>query len=316
VGEEAKDKLTMKYQRYFFKEDNKMNNCKPGYRWCPITKKCLPKDDVKYQGRKLHRGQGEGPMGKPFKEADDLIDLAFDEGFEVFGKAVKARKQVDRILDAIEEGMVGDTLKSVGVWTAADMGIQAGISGAQKLARRMKRKKMCKAKFKPGTPQFKQCMQAVARESEDADFGKGTISTSGRPYDHPRKLRVHADVEECGMDMEEQEPDSFGGEHNIGPSEEEYSQKHTNDINHVPNQNGRALYSKIRKQMAENNKMNWMNQKLNEGLFKMSRKKCSELYYNIKKQIAIRDLEQDAEKKKQRTERIEKMKKKLFANCN
>jgi hypothetical protein len=96
--------LIMKYERYFFKESKE---CKPGYEWCPITKKCVPEDEAKRQGRRQGRGQGSGPMGKPMKEANDLVDIAFDEGFEIFAKAVKTYKKVDQILDALDECGMG-----------------------------------------------------------------------------------------------------------------------------------------------------------------------------------------------------------------
>ena len=33
--------------------------CKPGFRWCPIHKKCMPEDQVKGQGQRQARGQGK-----------------------------------------------------------------------------------------------------------------------------------------------------------------------------------------------------------------------------------------------------------------
>jgi hypothetical protein len=92
----------LKYERYFFKEDKEMSKtCKDGYRWCPIKKKCMPPDYFKGKGQRQHRGQGEGPMGMPnaMKEANDLVDIALDEGFEVFGKLVAAEKELERLLD-------------------------------------------------------------------------------------------------------------------------------------------------------------------------------------------------------------------------
>lgn len=102
-GKEAKDKLMLKNERYFFKEDENMKEkCKPGYRWCSKTNKCIEDTPDKLQGKNLGRGQGEGPMGKPFKEASDLVDLAFDEGFETFVKFSKASKKANKILDLIQ----------------------------------------------------------------------------------------------------------------------------------------------------------------------------------------------------------------------
>lgn len=186
----VEDKLELKYERYFFKEDKIMTQkCEKGYRWCPIQKKCVPEDDVKGQGRRQGRGQGKGPMGSPMKEASDLVDLAFDEGFEIFSKSVKTIKKVDRILDTIEER---------------------------------------------------------DEKAKTIDFGKGSISTTGRPYDHPIKMRVRADVDECDM------TGGFNdGEYDDGPNRPDNPKKHTNDINQVPNQNVKGIYQSIRKQMAE-----------------------------------------------------------------
>lgn len=96
------DRLMLKYERYFFKEDKDMEKCKPGYRWCSKTNKCVEDTDDKLQGKRLGRGQGEGPMGKPFKEAEDMVDIAFDEGFEVFTKLKVAKSKVDDVLDNLQ----------------------------------------------------------------------------------------------------------------------------------------------------------------------------------------------------------------------
>jgi len=78
--------------------------CKDGYRWCPIMKKCMPPDHFKGKGKGMHKGQGEGPIGQPTKEANELVDVAFDEGFEIFGKLVKAQKKLDQLLDCMMGG--------------------------------------------------------------------------------------------------------------------------------------------------------------------------------------------------------------------
>jgi hypothetical protein len=102
-GKSISDRLTVKYERYFFKEDKDMKEkCRPGYRWCSKTNKCVEDTPDKLQGKGLGRGQGKGPMGKPFKEASELVDMVFDEGFEVMGKLKVARKKVDNILDIIQ----------------------------------------------------------------------------------------------------------------------------------------------------------------------------------------------------------------------
>ena len=72
---EVGDKLQLKYERYFFKEEKTMEQkCYKGFRWCPITHKCVPDDDSKMKGRKQGRGQGSGPIGKPYKETFEILD--------------------------------------------------------------------------------------------------------------------------------------------------------------------------------------------------------------------------------------------------
>jgi hypothetical protein len=101
-GKSISDRLMLKYERYFFKEDKDMEKCKPGFRWCSKTNKCVEDTPDKLQGKKLGRGQGKGPMGKPFKEASELVDVALDEGLEPFAKLVAARNKADKILDLVK----------------------------------------------------------------------------------------------------------------------------------------------------------------------------------------------------------------------
>jgi hypothetical protein len=42
-----------------------IEKCPEGYRWCPITKKCIPDTDGRGKGQRGGRGGGKGPMGKP-----------------------------------------------------------------------------------------------------------------------------------------------------------------------------------------------------------------------------------------------------------
>lgn len=41
------------------------------------------------------------------KDGQILVDVAFDEGFEVFGKLVNAEKRLEKIMDTLECGMMG-----------------------------------------------------------------------------------------------------------------------------------------------------------------------------------------------------------------
>jgi len=43
----------------------KNTQCPKGYRWCPITKRCIPEGDDKGKGRRQGKGQGKGPIGQP-----------------------------------------------------------------------------------------------------------------------------------------------------------------------------------------------------------------------------------------------------------
>ena len=127
------------------------------------------------------------------KDANELVDLAFNEGFEVFGKAIKAERYLQKILDTM-------------------------------------------------------------------DLGSGTIDTTGRPYDHPSKVRVTADIGECegmggmgpeGDYIETSDEEGFEGEFGQGPEHPDNPDELENDIDHVPNQNADALYQSIRKQLGE-----------------------------------------------------------------
>lgn len=103
--------------------------------------------------------------------------------------------------------------------------------------------------------QVDRILDGVGKEPE-IDYGKGTDVT-GRPYDHPKKIRASAEIDECGM--------MGGGPMNKGiaqpETEEEYEDDYAdaaappsdgpNDISHVPNQNGKELYASVRKQMLE-----------------------------------------------------------------
>jgi len=91
---------------------------------------------------------------------------------------------------------------------------------------------------------------------DKVDLGKGTINTTGRPYDHPIKARVvptidvETEVDECvgpmmgGENFESSEYDS-------GPSKNDDPKKISNDINNVPNQNVGGLLKSIHGEISE-----------------------------------------------------------------
>lgn len=49
----------------------------------------------------------EGITMSKIKDGQKLVDIAFDEGFEVFGKLVKAEKRLEKIMDTLECDMMG-----------------------------------------------------------------------------------------------------------------------------------------------------------------------------------------------------------------
>jgi hypothetical protein len=94
---------------------------------------------------------------------------------------------------------------------------------------------------------------------DEIDFGKGSLSTTGRPYDHPIKARVvpsvdgkaKVSVDECvGPTMNEERFE--GSEYDEdAPAKEDDSRKLANVINTVPNQNVGGLLKSIHRQLAE-----------------------------------------------------------------
>jgi len=101
-----------------------MEKCKPGFRWCPIKKKCIPVDqeDGKGQGKRQSRGQGDGPMGQPSKkqrnpngpmgrprpgrgrvqEAEELVDVILKGNYSTYKKVQEAEDVVEEVLDEVE----------------------------------------------------------------------------------------------------------------------------------------------------------------------------------------------------------------------
>jgi len=248
--------------------DKTKKDCPRGFRWQKKNQKCVPEGSdvsdkliMKYERYFFKEGK---EMSK-IKNAERLVDLAFDESFEVFGKAVKAERKAERILDAIEEG-IGDMAKGAAKAVGTSLAVSGAIAGAGAASKRMSARRVCLDRYKPNTPEYRRCMHRMVHgEGKEVDYGKGTISTSGRPYDHPKKMRVTTDVEECGMmgggsidkgigdEDIEMGPDDYGfeAERGQGPEKEDNPRKYSNDINHVPNQSPKALYQSIRNQMLE-----------------------------------------------------------------
>ncbi len=54
-----------------------IKDCKKGYHWCPIEKKCVPTEDKK-QGKGQQFGQGKGPIGIPKKKIKESLNSLFE----------------------------------------------------------------------------------------------------------------------------------------------------------------------------------------------------------------------------------------------
>ena len=99
-----------------------MEKCKPGLRWCPITKKCIPDDDEKGKGKRQGRGQGKGPIGNPTKnerqprgpmgkprpgrgrtsEAMELVDVILGGKYKDHKRIQEASEVMEDVLDVVE----------------------------------------------------------------------------------------------------------------------------------------------------------------------------------------------------------------------
>ncbi len=94
---------------------------------------------------------------------------------------------------------------------------------------------------------------------KDVDLGKGSLSTTGRPYDHPIKARVvpsldgkaEVAVDECAGPLMSEEEGFEASEYDEGPAKEEDPKKLSNKINTVPNQNVGGLLKSIHGQLTE-----------------------------------------------------------------
>jgi hypothetical protein len=88
-----------------------MDDCPRGFKFCKTQQKCVPihsgvedKLDLKYQ---RYFFKGDDPMNKipinKLHEAEELVDLAFDESFEIFGKVIKAEKKLEKLLNILTQ---------------------------------------------------------------------------------------------------------------------------------------------------------------------------------------------------------------------
>ena len=90
--------------------DDSKNKCPKGQVWCPITKKCIPEEQQKSQGkgRGMARGKGKGPLGFPTKEeifmsVDMLVDEILLGDYDTYKKVNEAIDAVDQLLNMIQE---------------------------------------------------------------------------------------------------------------------------------------------------------------------------------------------------------------------
>jgi len=99
-----------------------MEKCKPGLRWCPIEKKCIPDDDGKGKGQRQARGKGKGPLGNPTRnprrpgdpvgnprsgrgrtsEAMELVDVILGGKYKNYKKVQEASEAMEDVLDEVE----------------------------------------------------------------------------------------------------------------------------------------------------------------------------------------------------------------------
>ena len=104
------------------------------------------------------------------------------------------------------------------------------------------------------------------KKIKESSVDGGTFSLGGRPYDHPRQIRItpiidiidideETDVAECDEYEDSPKMDSFeGAELEDGEKEEpaqDSAQKLTNKINNVPNQNAPALLKAVKGELLE-----------------------------------------------------------------
>jgi len=106
----------------------------------------------------------------------------------------------------------------------------------------------------------------IDRLLDKVDLGQGGLSTTGRPYDHPIKMKVVTTVDgkaeinladnnsatvECMGPMMGEGSGFEDSEFDGGPEKPDDSKKISNDINQVPNQNAGALLKSVHDELSE-----------------------------------------------------------------
>jgi hypothetical protein len=79
------------------------NECPRGFKWCKEREECIPiRSDVDDKLTMRHQRyffKGDGAMDQNVKYASELVDIAFDEGFDTFTKLKIAEGEMERLLD-------------------------------------------------------------------------------------------------------------------------------------------------------------------------------------------------------------------------
>ena len=95
-------------------------------------------------------------------------------------------------------------------------------------------------------------LDSMVEEEDDRN-----ISTTGKPYDHPIKMKVVPSIDGSVEVRKEEMPMKGSGEefedseYEEGPSKPDNPKKMANDINHVPNQKAGNLIKSVRDELSE-----------------------------------------------------------------
>ena len=172
----------------------------------------------------MTRGQGQGPLGRPFKEelvmrkSDEIVDQMFDEGFEVYNNTKKVERYIDYLLDMCGAPHHKKRLEeNTGELNTGSMGM---------IGRPYDHPKQVK-------------IRAIINIGSD------------NPVDD---IDIEGDVNECDAIQGEEYPGEFEGAspNNLPeeePAKEMTPQKKQNRINTVPNQYAPALLAAIKGEM-------------------------------------------------------------------
>ena len=217
------------------------HGCPRGFHWCEKKEECVP--------------EGTGVKDVLKKENERYF---FKEGNE--GNWAEVKQKCWKL--ANEKRRTKDVIRSI-YRRCMD---KHNWGKPKKEGKIMDTDKLVDDVFESGFDQFGKVRTAekeidilLEKIKDEIDFGKGSLSTTGRPYDHPIKARVvpsvdgkaEVAVDECvGPTMNEERFE--GSEYDEdAPAKEDDSRKLANVINTVPNQNVGGLLKSIHRQLAE-----------------------------------------------------------------